>query len=81
MANPIQQGLKRESFVAFEALGDAAMANPIQQGLKPDSRIQCPGRDHAAMANPIQQGLKQTAYGPALNDAGEPQWLIQYNKD
>ena len=36
MANPIQQGLKRNQFgyTRVNACG-AAMANPIQQGLKP----------------------------------------------
>ena len=36
MANPIQQGLKRQNFRLRQGGGRAAMANPIQQGLKPN---------------------------------------------
>ena len=58
MANPVQQGLKRQAHHGRRQLAFAEMANPVQQGLKHGL---IPGNKKARkaeMANPVQQGLK-----------------------
>ena len=58
MANPRQQGLKRD-LSYFRKVVKALMANPRQQGLKPGIGAVHLIDKRALMANPRQQGLKR----------------------
>ena len=83
MANPEQQGLKRNEIHATRwADIRAEMANPEQQGLKPAMQgFLIFGLGTAEMANPEQQGLKLARVATMPSATFWPKWLIQNNKD
>ena len=68
MANPEQQGLKRDQqHFDHVARCRAEMANPEQQGLKQFFDGFSTGLIAAEMANPEQQGLKHKISNRLLN--------------